>query len=137
MNADGSGGGTPGQQHDHAPTPASDEPYQSVDELFSAETKGSASTGWNNDAHPEDLDQVIDALDEVDPADEGSRSPRRRMILGWTVLTVTLAFLVAALFTVLSLQTESQLAAFSAGLMVGIGGLFIGLGTLLDRDPKR
>jgi hypothetical protein len=124
-----SGGGSD-REHRSADESTPD-PDDRLHEVFGApgpaevgERFDSGSTGRGR-THPSELP---DSFEGQASRNRQGYGPLRR----WTAATVTLVLVSALAFGYLSVTTGSTLAAFAAGLLVGLGTLFVGLGEMID-----
>jgi len=122
-----SGGGS---DHQHRATDDSAvDPDDRLHDRFGA--PGTADGGEGFDRGAADRDPPSASTARVD-RQFSKRRQAPRLVRRWTAATVALALLSALSFGYLSVTTGSTLAAFAAGLLVGLGTLFLGMGGAID-----
>lgn len=84
----------------------------------------------------EEYADIFDTLKGVDYRSESKRRSRPPIKL-MSLLTLGTALVLASLMGFVTFQNESQLAAFTAGLLVGLGVVILGLYSLLQISEKQ
>ena len=124
-----SGGGSDREHRSEAES--TPDPDDRLHELFGAPGQAEVGERFDSGSTSRGRDRPSEFPFSVDGQVSRNRQahgPLRR----WTAATVTLVLISALAFGYLSVTTGSTLAAFAAGLLVGLGTLFVGLGEMID-----
>lgn len=132
MDVPDSGGGTT-ESEDGSPTNAPPGPDETLEELFSvADSPEAKDRNPIDDLEDHELKDAMDSLDQL-ALDPGHRSAKQYPgIKQWTFATVAVALVASVAFGYLTVRTGSEVAAFAAGLLLGLVALFFGIGSLVS-----